>query len=102
MRKPEKYKGLNNEINGGMTAIGKLIRDAKVFSLIEDSETCEGWNHSGINALEDKVNQEWDKYGCLVSQLPEELFKRHQDIHNKAMKDAKDAGWSGEHEIVEE
>jgi len=102
MRKDEKYKGIDNEINGGMTAIGKLIRDAKVFSLIEDSETCEGWNHAGINALSDRVNQEWDKYGCLVSQLPEELFKRHQDIHNKAMTDAKAAGWSGEHEISEE
>ena len=102
MAKAGKYVGIDNDIHGGMSSIGKLIRDAKVFSLIEDSETCEGWNHGGIDALRDKVNKEWDKYGCLVSQLPEELFKRHQEIHNKAITEAKAAGWSGEREIGDE
>jgi len=98
MARPDKYVGINNDVNGGMTTIGKLIRDAKVFQLIDDDETCEGWNFAGIDALLDKVNKEWDKYGCLVSQLPEELFNRHQTIHNQAVEDAKAAGWSGEHE----
>lgn len=102
MAKPDTYVGVDNDVNGGMTTIGKLVRDARVFGLIDDSETCEGWNFSGIDALLDKVNKEWDKYGCLVSHLPEDLFKRHQAIHNQAMEDAKAAGWRGEHETDDE
>jgi hypothetical protein len=102
MAKPDTYVGVDKDINGGMTTIGKLIRDAKVFGLLDDAETCEGWNLAGIDALLDKVNTEWDKYGCLVSHLPEDLFNRHQEIHNKAMVAAREAGWSGEQETEDE
>jgi len=102
MARPEKYVGLQNEIDGGMTAIGKIIRDARVFGLIEETETCEGWNFAGIDALSDKVNIEWDKYGCLVSQLPPELFEKHQRIHGKAIEEARASGWCGEAETDDE
>lgn len=102
MARPDKYIGVQNEMNGGMTTIGKIIRDACVFDLIEETETCEGWNFAGIDALLDKVNIEWDKYGCLVSNLPTELFKKHQRIHGKAMQDARAAGWCGEVETEDE
>ncbi len=102
MSKPDKYIGLDNEINGGMTSIGKIIRDAWLFELIEANETCEGWNLAGIDALLQKVNTEWDKYGCMVSQLPEPLAKRHHQIYTQAIKKARVAGWSGEHETADE
>ena len=102
MARPDKYVGINNEVSGGMTTIGKIIRDGWVFGLIEESETCEGWNFAGVDALLDKVNTEWDKYGCLVSNLPVELRERHQRIHDKAIADAKAAGWSGEVETDDE
>ncbi len=102
MKRPARYVGVHNEINGGMTAIGKGVRDAWVFGLIEESETCEGWNFAGIDALIDKVNVEWDKYGCLVSNLPPELFERHQQIHGKAIEQARASGWSGEFETGDE
>lgn len=102
MARPDKYVGINNEINGGMTTIGKIIRDAWVFEIIEETETCEGWNFAGVDALLDKVNVEWDKYGCLVSQLPDELRERHQKIHNAAIENAKKAGWCGEAETDDE
>jgi hypothetical protein len=102
MAKPDTYVGVDNDIDGGMTTIGKLVRDAKVFGLIEESETCKGWNFAGVDALLDKVNNEWDKYGCLVSHLPEDLFKRHQEIHGEAMKKARAAGWCGEQETDDE
>jgi hypothetical protein len=102
MTKPDRYVGLNNEINGGMTAIGKIIRDAYVFGLIPETETCENWNLAGIDALLQKVNAEWDKYGCLVSNLPEDLFERHQKIHSEAAEKARAAGWSGEVETDDE
>ncbi len=102
MARPNRYVGIQNEVQGGMTTIGKIIRDAWVFGLIEETETCEGWNFAGIDALLDKVNKEWDKHGCLVSNLPADLFEKHQRIHCKAMQDARAAGWSGEVETDDE
>ena len=102
MKKPDRYVGIDNDIHGGMTTIGKIIRDAWVFGLLPESETCEGWNLAGIDALLQKVNAEWDKYGCLVSGLPEELRKRHEKIHQAAINQAREAGWSGEIETEDE
>ena len=102
MKKPSTYVGINNDVQGGMTTIGKLIRDAWVFELLPETETCEGWNLARVELLSDKVNTEWDKYGCLVSGLPKELFERHQAIHGAAVIKSKAAGWSGEIETVDE
>jgi hypothetical protein len=102
MKKPDRYVGIDNEVNGGMTTIGKLIRDAWVFGLIPETETCENWNFAGIDALLQKVNKEWDKYGCLVSHLPKDLFERHQKIHGAAVEKAHAAGWTGEQETEDE
>ncbi len=96
MNKPNTYVGVDNDVFAGMTTIGKVIRDAWVFDLIPESETCKGWNLAGIDALLQKVNSEWDKYGCLVSQLPDELVERHSRIHSEAITRAKAAGWTGE------
>jgi len=85
-----------------MTAIGKLIRDAWVFGVIPETETCAGWNLARIDALLQKVNDEWDKYGCLVSHLPDELRERHRRIHGEAIERARAAGWSGEVETDDE
>ena len=76
MDKPKTYIGVDNDMNGGMTTIGKIIRDAWVFGIIPETETCAGWNLAGIDALLDKVNKQWDKYGCLVSHLPADLRER--------------------------
>jgi len=100
--KPQTYIGIDNDIHYGMTAIGKIIRDARVFGIIPETETCEGWRLSEIDALLDKVNAEWDKYGCMVSHLPDDLKQRHEKIHGIAIKEAKASGWSGELEIYEE
>jgi len=102
MAKPQTYVGIDKEIDGGMTAIGKIIRDAKVFNLIPDEETCKGWNLAGIDALLDKVNIEWDKYGCSVSQLPDGIRQRHDSIHGEAIAKAKALGWYGEQETDNE
>lgn len=102
MAKPSTYIGVDKDLNGGMTTIGKIVRDAWVFELLPEDQTCEGWNLSGIDALYDKVNAEWDKYGCLVSHLPKPLLERHQRIHDAAIARAKDAGWSGEIETEDE
>ena len=102
MNKPGTYVGIDKEVMGGMTTIGKTIRDAWVFGIIPETETCTGWNLAGIDALLQKVNAEWDKYGCLVSHLPDELRQRHTRIHDEAIKKAKAAGWCGEVETDDE
>ncbi|CAA6827456.1 MAG: Unknown protein [uncultured Thiotrichaceae bacterium] len=102
MARPDKYVGIDNDIHGAMTPIGKIIRDAWVFELIPETETCENWNLAGIDALLDKVNTEWDKYGCLVCHLPPELAERHKRIHDAAVENARAAGWSGEAETDDE
>jgi hypothetical protein len=102
MNKPNTYVGIHNDKFGGMTTIGKIIRDAWVFELIPEDQTCEGWTPQGIDALLQKVNAEWDKYGCLVSRLPEDLFERHQRIHGEAVRIAREAGWDGEFETYSE
>ena len=100
MAKPDTYVGIDNDVYGGMTTIGKIIRDAWVFDLLPETETCKGWNLAGIDAL--LQNAEWDKYGCLASRLPEELRQRHEAIHRTAIEQARAAGWSGESETEDE
>jgi len=102
MAKPDKYVGIDQDINGGMTSIGKIIRDAWVFEIIPETETCQNWNLAGIDSLLQKVNNEWDKYGCMVSYLPKELFERHQKIHGEWLERARQAGWSGDIETDDE
>ena len=76
-----------------MTPIGNIIKDAWLFGILPWTETCENWTHGQLQAVCEKVRVEWDKYGCLVSNLPEDLSKRHADINGKAIKKAREPGW---------
>ena len=98
MAKPNTYGGIDKDIHGGMTAAGKIIRDAWVFGLIPETETCEGWDNTRLEVLMHQVDTEWDKYGCMVSALPDDLRENHQRIHGEWLAKARDAGWSGETE----
>src|SRR6056300_966554 len=73
MQNQKRYVGIDNDLNGGMTDTGKIIRDAWVFGIIPETETCEGWLAAGIEDLWRKVNAEWEKHGFLVGNLPPEL-----------------------------
>ena len=102
MNKPSTYIGIDKDLQGGMTTIGKIIRDAWVFGVLPETQTCEGWNLAGIDSVLQKVNAEWDKYGCLVSHLPPDLAERHQRIHGAAIEQARAEGWCGEHELEDD
>ncbi len=99
MKESKRYPGIHNEINGGMTDIGKLIRDAWVFGLIPESESCEGWLAHEVEQLWMQVDAEWEKYGFRVGNLSEELRGRYLRIHNDAMARARQAGWDAEREL---
>lgn len=87
------YVGIDDDHFGGMTPIGTIIRDAWVFGILPESETCAGWSHGRIQEVYDKVALAWEPYGHLVSQLPPELRDRHQRIHDAAVQRARSLGW---------
>ena len=93
---PKTYAGLDNDIDGGMTNIGKIILDARVFGILPETETCEGWNMARLEAILQQVNTEWDKYGCMIGNLPDELRARHKQIYDQAIAQAKQRGWDPE------
>ncbi|WP_018872961.1 hypothetical protein [Thioalkalivibrio sp. ALJ16] len=87
------YVGIYNDMYGGMTSIGNFIRDAWVFGLLPETETCEGWDVSRIQHLHDQVNAEWDKYDLRIGNLPPDLRERHERIHAAAIERAREHGW---------
>jgi hypothetical protein len=90
------YQGIDKEPKGGMTPTGNIVRDAWVFGIIPESETCAGWTVQGIDALYDKVTAAWEPCGHRVSALPEELRERHARIYAAAVKRARAQGWDPE------
>ena len=95
-RTPKIYPGLDHDMNGGMTAVGKIIRDAWLFEILPETETCEGWGLARIDVIYQQVNEQWDKYGSMVSLLPDELLSRHKRIYDEAVAKAKARGWDPE------
>lgn len=98
----KRYVGIFNDNHGGMTDTGKIIRDAWIFGLIPETETCDGWLIQGIQTLWEKVNDEWEKYGFLVSNLPPELRERFDRIQQEAIARAKKDGWDPDQDMVDE
>jgi hypothetical protein len=90
------YPGLDEDSYAGMTPTGHIVRDAQVFGLIEEDETCVGWSIAAIQDLYDKVTDAWRPYGHMVSNLPEDLRERHRRIYDDALTKAKARGWGPE------
>ena len=96
------YQGIDKDPYGAMNPTGNIIRDAWVFALIPEAETCEGWTAKRIDALYDQVTREWDKYGHMVSSLPAELRERHGRIYGWAVQNAREQGWDPELEDTDD
>lgn len=94
--KPRTYIGIENDHFGGMTPTGNIIRDAWVFGIIAETETCAGWTVQGIDELYTKVTTAWEPYGHLVSNLPLALRERHERIYSAALRKARENGWNPE------
>ncbi len=98
----KKYVGITNDKFGGMTDSGKVVRDAWIFGLIPETQTCEGWTGQGMMDLWSKTSAEWEKYGFLVSNLPPEIRERFDRIQREAVERAKAMGWDPEQEFCED
>jgi len=96
MSQRKTYPGIQNEPRGGITPTANIIRDAWVFGIIPETETCAGWTVQGIESLYDKVSDAWAPYGHLASRLPPELREHHARIYGAAVERARAEGWNPE------
>lgn len=90
------YVGLDLDAQGGMTHIGKIIRDGWLFGFIPETETGTGWTHTQIQMLYEKVFAAWEPYAHIPSHLPPELQEKYLRIQEDALKRARENGWDPE------
>lgn len=100
--KPTRYVGIDQDINGGMTDTGRIIRDAWAFGLIPETETCAGWNAQAIEQLWEKTTNEWSRYNRSVNELPEDIRSRYLRIQQEAIERARRAGWDADTDLMDE
>ncbi len=93
MHETKRYDGIDKDPKGAMNPTGNIIRDAWVFGIIPETETCAGWTVQAIDSPYDKISAAWEPYGHLASRLPEDLRQRHERIYREAMERAKSLGW---------
>lgn len=87
------YVGLHDDKHGGMTHMGQIVRDAWVFGLLPEEQTCIGWSAGQMQVLYEKVSAAWEPHAHIPSRLPEELRARHTRIYAAAVETARALGW---------
>jgi hypothetical protein len=92
----QRYVGIYQDKYGGLTHLGQIVKDAWLFGIIPETETCAGWDQGQIQAIYEQVNAKWDAHGHLPSRLPPELRERHTRIYQQAIARAKAQGWNPE------
>lgn len=90
------YVGVENDANGGLTHLGRIVKDAWMFGILPETETCEGWNAARMQMLYEQVYAAWEPYGHLPSRLPEHLSVKHTQLYATAISAAKNDGWDAE------
>lgn len=90
------YVGIDQDENEGLTHLGRIVRDAWVFGILPETETCTGWSHTQMQVLYEKVHHAWEPYAHLPSRLPDELRERHSQLYAQAIANAKKKGWNTE------
>lgn len=90
------YVGIDQDQYGGMSSMGAIVKDAWIFGILPETETCAGWDVGRMQIIYDQTQKEWGKYGCLASHLPADLQERHARIHADAIERAKELGWEPE------
>ena len=89
------YAGLRNDKHG-MTQLGRIVLDGWLFGFIPGIEDCAGWDLGRMQALMERIQDQWDSYGNLPSRLPQELRRRHTQLYDAAMTEARSRGWDPE------
>lgn len=89
------YPGLHNDKHG-LTQLGRIVLDGRLFGLIPDTEDCAGWSGGRMQDLMERVQNEWDQYANLPSRLPPDLRKWHGELYDRAIQTARAKGWDPE------
>ncbi len=90
------YAGIDQDEKGGLTHLGRVVRDAWVFGIIPETETCVGWDAARMQGLYEQVYAAWEPYAHIPSRLPEGLRERHTQLYATAIANAKRDGWDAE------
>ncbi|MFZ5503260.1 MAG: hypothetical protein ACOY3V_07025 [Pseudomonadota bacterium] len=90
------YVGIDRDNNGGLTHLGRMVRDAWVFGILPETETCAGWDSARMQNLYERVFAAWEPYAHLPSRLPGELREKHARFYAQGIKTARAEGWSAE------
>lgn len=99
MKQNQSYVGIDKDKYGGMSDIGKIIRDAWAFGLIPQSETCAGWDSNRLEQLWQQVNNQWARFDFRVANLPTQIRDNYLLIQRLAVEKAKQAGWDAQREL---
>jgi len=94
--KEQLYVGIDEDENEGLTHLGRIVRDAWIFDIIPETETCTGWTTGQMQALYEKVYEAWEPYAHIPSRLPDALRERHTQLYAEAINKAKQKGWDAE------
>lgn len=90
------YIGIDKDAKGGLTHLGRMVRDAWVFGILPETETCAGWDAARMQNLYEQVYAAWESYAHLPSRLPDELRERHARLYAAAINSARGQGWDAE------
>ena len=90
------YVGIDNDDKGGLTHLGRMVRDAWIFGILPETETCAGWSSAQMQNLYEKVYKAWEPYAHLPSRLPENLREKHTQLYAHAITMAREDGWDAE------
>lgn len=89
------YCGLAQD-GHGITQLGRIVLDARLFGLIPETEDCAGWDLARMQILMHQAEARWDEYGNLPSRLPDDLRARHEAVYAQATTRARQHGWNPE------
>ena len=90
------YVGVDNDTQGGLTHLGRIVRDAWIFGILPETETCVGWDSARMQNLYEQVYAAWEPYAHLPSRLPDGLREKHAKLYAQAIEAARNSGWNAE------
>lgn len=90
------YDGIDQDEKSGLTHLGRIVRDAWIFGILPETQTCAGWDGARMQALYEQVYAAWEPYAHLPSRLPDALRERHTKLYAEAIANARNNGWDAE------
>jgi len=94
--KKQLYTGIDKDNKGGLTHLGRVVRDAWLFGILPETQICEGWKAAQMQNLYEKVHAAWKPYAHIPSHLPDNLREKHSKLYADAITNARKNGWDPE------